>query len=58
MRPCLKKSGIHEVRFPRVSGDAPAANMGVPGAKRFSPRERGCAFSGLEIIHERCVFPA
>ena len=41
MSPCLKKSGIPHVSYPRVSGDEPMTRPLNCAVRSFSPRERG-----------------
>ena len=38
---CLFSKGCDAHRFPRVSGDEPAAHRGALQLALFSPRERG-----------------
>ena len=41
MSPRVRKSKLTDRRFPRVSGDEPAAVTSYPSMLKFSPRERG-----------------
>ena len=44
--------------FPRVSGDAPWADISSLFIDAFSPRERGCAPQGARVLVRLRVFPA
>ena len=41
MSPSVTQAAGVATRFPRVSGDEPAAVMSNPSMLKFSPRERG-----------------
>ena len=41
MSPSLSVKEARHDRFPRVSGDEPARDRALHGARVFSPRERG-----------------
>ena len=58
MRPSSWPPSMNTRRFPRVSGDAPYADIVAMLLDVFSPRERGCARE--PGAHTRChsVFPA
>ena len=58
MRPAALGLTVEILGFPRVSGDAPYADIVAMLLDVFSPRERGCA---LDCQRVRCVvvvFPA
>ena len=58
MRPQMIQAIQTGVRFPRVSGDAPA-DRGFPVLVfPFSPRERGCARRLVAVRPLHQVFPA
>ena|GEM_PF-6377746 len=44
--------------FPRVRGDVPQIEDTIAAARRFSPRARGCSFSGITVGLVGVVFPA
>ena len=46
------------IRFPRVRGDVPQIEDTIAAARRFSPRARGCSFSGITVGLVGVVFPA
>ena len=58
MRPLWGLVTAYEVRFPRVSGDAPLWTSAWNGITSFSPRERGCAQTPTGSTFRARVFPA
>ena len=58
MRPQYGSTRVVQPCFPRVSGDAPAADLRAEEQLLFSPRERGCAADGTDDAPRTVVFPA